>query len=153
MTGCTNHEWMTPLPRRHDYCKHCGSIREEDGNEVHEALTLLVEFIEPVEGGSIFDPKRDMAHLHKLVGHARKALEVIQYRWTGAAYVPEPPITTAEAVARLQGMGIDVEYDPTEKDDAVKARRIAYALARVERLRRQLEEAKLNLRVEQGYSQ
>jgi hypothetical protein len=40
-----------------------------------------------------------------------------------------------------------------EQDDAVKAKRIAYAIAQVERLRRKLEEAKYNLRIEQGYSQ
>jgi hypothetical protein len=40
-----------------------------------------------------------------------------------------------------------------EQEDAVKMKRIAYAIARVERLRRELEEAKHNLRVEQGYSQ
>jgi hypothetical protein len=50
------------------------SWRERRVQELEDALRLLVEFIEPVEGGSIFEPKRDMAHLHKLVDYARKSL-------------------------------------------------------------------------------
>jgi hypothetical protein len=60
----------------------------------------------------------------------------------------------AEEISGLRAQSAVLESEnETLREDSVKAKRIAYAIAQVERLRRELEAAKHNLRVEQGYSQ
>jgi hypothetical protein len=58
-------------------------------------------------------------------------------------------IATTEAVPGMNSYSFVLR----KLQESVKAKRIAYAIAQVERLRRELEAAKHNLRVEQGYSQ
>jgi hypothetical protein len=60
----------------------------------------------------------------------------------------------AEEISGLRAeAAVSESENETLRGDSVKAKRIAYAIAQVERLRRELEAAKHNLRVEQGYSQ
>lgn len=82
---------------------------------------------------------------------------LVRFEPAGAMKSPNDPTSQSEGeTAFYERVDDMIEKNGgvmPEQDDEVRTKRIAYAVAQVERLRRELEEAKHNLRVEQGYSQ